>query len=116
MSSQNINRGIQGTKARLSSNLGESSVITNKVDHFLLQILSKVFHTVGSLGKAGGSDHVFADTGGVSFVAVGEAPLGGEGVLFGLFGDDDFGGGDGGEEDGGGGGGSGRLEEVTTGA
>ena len=59
---------------------------------------------------------MFADTGGVSFVAVGEAPLGGEGVLFGLFGDDNFGGGDGGEEDGGGGGGSGRLEEVTTGA
>ena len=52
--------------------------------------------------------------GGVRFVVVGEAPVGGEGVFFGLFGNGDLGRSNVGEK-GGGGDSGGGLEEVTTG-
>lgn len=82
VSCQNIDRGIQSRETGLSSNLRKSPVITHKVNHLLLEILSKVLHTVGTLGKSGSSDHVRANSGGIGFVAVGEAPFRREFVLF----------------------------------
>lgn len=116
MSSQNINRGVQRRKAGLTRHLRKTPVITDKVDHFLLEIFAKVLHAVRTLGESGGDDHVGADLGGVSFVVVGEAPVGGEGVFGGLGGDFYFGEGQGGGEEGAGGEGcGGGLEELTTG-
>lgn len=82
VSCQNIDRGIQSRETGLSSNLGKSPVITHEVNHLLLEILSKVLHTVGTLGKSGSGDHVSANSGGIGFVAVGEAPVRREVVLF----------------------------------
>lgn len=75
VSCQNIDRGIQSRETGLSSNLGKSPVITHEVNHLLLEILSKVLHTVGSLGKSGSGDHVSANSGGIGFIAVGETPV-----------------------------------------
>ena len=115
VSCQNIDRGIQSRETGLSSNLGKSPVITHEVNHLLLEILSKVLHTVGPLGKSGSGDHVSANSGGIGFIAVGEAPVWREYVLFWLLGDDNFGWCDGWEKDGWGGSGGGCLEELTTG-
>ena len=82
VSCQNVNGGIQSGETGLSSNLGKSPVITHKINHLLLEILSEVLHTIGSLGKSGGGDHVGTNSGSISLVAVGEAPVGGESVLF----------------------------------
>ena len=114
MPRQNINGRVQRRETRLPSDLWESPVITHKLDHFLLEIFAKVFHSLRALGHAGGRDHVGADLCGVRFVVVGESPVGGEFVLFGLFGDGDFGGSDCGEEEGGCRGGRGGLEKLTT--
>ena len=71
MPRQNIDGSVQRRKAGLSGHLRESPVIADKVDHFLLQVFTEVLHPFGSLGEAGGRDHVGADACGVGFVAVG---------------------------------------------
>lgn len=114
MPGQHVNGRVQRREAGLTGHLRESPVVTHEVDHFLLEILSEVLHAVGALGEAGGGDHVIAYAGGVRLVFVGEAPVGGEDVIFGLFGDGDLGRGDGREEDGGRRGGGGGLEELAT--
>ena len=116
MPGQHVNGRVQRREAGLTGHLRESPVITHEVDHFLLEILAEVFHAVGALGEAGGGDHVIAHARGVGFVGVREAPVGREGVIFGLFGDGDLGRGDGREEDGRRRGGGGSLEELATSA
>lgn len=91
MPRQHINTGIQRTEARLPSHLGKTSVIRNKVNHFFFESLAEILHAVGAFGESRGDDHVSADFGGVVFVVVGEAKVGGVGVFGGLGGDFDFG-------------------------
>ena len=91
MSGQNVNGGVESRETGLSSNLGEPAVVRDKVRHFFLQVLAKVLHPVGSLGEAGGSDHVRANLGGILVVLEGQAPVLGEGVLLGLIRNDQLG-------------------------
>lgn len=111
MTRQHVDGGVQSRETGLSRHIGESPVVTDEVDHLLLEILPEIFHAVRPLGQSRGDDHVVADFGGVGFVVVSEAPVGGEGVFFGLLGHGDLGEGSGGE-DGAGGYGGGGLEEV----
>lgn len=115
MPRQHINTRIQRTEAGLSSNLRKTSVVRNEIDHFLLETFTKVLHAVGALGEARGDDHVGADFGGVVFVVVGEAEIGGVGVFGGLGGDFYFGECWGGGEEGAGGDCGGGLEEGAAG-
>ena len=95
MPGQHVNRCVQRREAGLTGHLRESPVITHEIDHFLLEILAEILHAVGALGEASGGDHVIAHARGVVIVVVSEAPIGGEDVLFGLFGDGDLSRGDG---------------------
>lgn len=49
MSGQDVDGSVQGTKGWLSGNLGESTVVRDKVDHFLFHVFTIVFHSVRSL-------------------------------------------------------------------
>jgi len=91
VSGQNVDGGVQSRKGRLSGNLGESAVIGNEIDHFLLHVLSVFFHAVGSLSERRGGEHVVADLGGVLIVLEGNSPIVGKLVAGNLVGDIDNG-------------------------
>jgi hypothetical protein len=95
MPGEDVDGRVQRREARLAGDLRESPVITDEVDHFLLEVLTEVLHAIGALCEAGGGDHVIANARGVVVVVVGEAPVGGEFVFLRLFGDGYFGRGDG---------------------
>ena len=84
---QNINGSVQSAKGWLSGNLGETTVVRDKVDHFLLHVLSEIFHSVGSLTQTSGKEHVFSNLGGIFVVFELEAPVGWEFVRGDLRGD-----------------------------
>jgi len=119
MSSKNIDRSVKSRERRLSSNLGETTVIGDKVDHFLLHILSIVFHLGSSLSESGSDNHVISDLLGVLIVVESETPVFGEGEFSYWDGNLDLGGGNEGKGHSGcssKSSGSYNLEEVTTGA
>jgi hypothetical protein len=84
MSRQDIDTGVEGAEAGLARHRRETTVIRNKVHHFLLHILAKFFHLVGSFGHTRGHYHVRTDFGGIFVVFEGEAPVGRERVFGGL--------------------------------
>jgi hypothetical protein len=87
VSRQHINGSVKSAKGWLSSNLGETTVVRHKVDHFLLHVLSEIFHSVGSLAQTSGKEHVVSDLGSVLLVFELEAPVGWEFVRGNLRGD-----------------------------
>ena len=116
VSGQNVDGGVQSRERRLSGNLGESTVVRDEVNHFLLHVLSVFFHAVGSLSKRRGHVHVLTDLGGVFLVLEGDSPVLWEVVLGDLLRDLDDSGGDLRHHQGASGNdGSGVLHEVTTG-
>lgn len=90
MSSKNINGSVESRERWLTRNLWESTVVRNEVNHFLLHILAVVLHALRTLGHTSSCDHVLTHLGGISFIVEGEAPVGGEGVLRGLCGNDNL--------------------------
>merc|ERR1719231_1199855 len=80
VSGQNVDGSVQSRERRLSGNLGESTVVGDEVNHFLLHVLSVFFHAVGSLSKRRGHVHVLTDLSGVYLVLERDSPVFGEGV------------------------------------
>ena len=103
MSRQHVDTRVQGAETWFARHGGETTIVRDKVDHFLLHVLSKVFHLFGPLGHAGGGDHMRTDLGGIFIVLEGQSPIGGECIFGRLCGDGDFGTGHGGSHDDGGG-------------
>lgn len=114
VSSQNVNGRVEGGEGGLSSNLGKTTVIRNKVNHFLLHILAKLFHLFGSLGQTSCNHHVTSDAGSIVLIVVRQTPIRGEGVVFRLLRYDNLGQRYLWEQSTGSGNGTGRLEKVTT--
>ena len=78
MSRQDIDGRVQGGKTGLAGNFGKASVVGDKVDHFLLHVLAKVLHAIGTLSQGSGEVHVIKDLGSVFIVLEGESPIGGK--------------------------------------
>jgi hypothetical protein len=75
VTSQNINGRVQSTEGWFPSNLGETTVIRDKVYHFLLHILTKIFHTIGTFGKGGCQDHMSTNLFGIFIIFEGKTPI-----------------------------------------
>ena len=100
MPGQDIDGGVKSAETRLSSDLGETAVVRDEVDHLLLHVLSEVFHTIGTLSKSCGEEHVVTDLGGILVVFEFESPVIGERIRRDLIGHVNSGGGDAGKASG----------------
>ena len=75
MSGKDIDGSIKGAKGWLSGNLRETTVVRDKVNHFLLHVLSVILHAVGTLSKSCGKVHVLTNLGSILVIFVGESPV-----------------------------------------
>ena len=75
MSGKDVNTGVKSAERRLSGHLGEATVVRDKVHHFLLQVLTEIFHVRRSLSQGRSNHHVLTDLGGVFVVFVRESPI-----------------------------------------
>jgi hypothetical protein len=78
VSSDNVDGSVKSTERWLSSNLGEATVVRNKVNHFLLQILSEILHIFSTLGQSGSDNHMLAYFVSIGFILERKAPVGGK--------------------------------------